>query len=146
MKVGRPHSIQKVFLEVNVNSEKYAYQIKDAIDDFLKDQLLPQLENYLESIGVGNERNLQIESLSISLSANKGLIIESSSGMASEISKQLKEQLDAVFVAYKTSESSQLGNQDLSLEAASLHTKTLLYFLKTGQFPWWIDDAAGKDV
>ena len=44
------HIINKVFLEVETNSNEVAHKLKDNLAVFFKHQVFPKIENYFENV------------------------------------------------------------------------------------------------
>jgi len=128
------HNIQKVFLEVNTQTSKKAYYLKDTIDDFLKEHLFPFIENYLNSLELDANINFQLENLQLSLSVKEDMKIE-------DMIPKIKKQLDQVFFSEKSNLiTSETTGSFKKINKSENNVNTLLYFLENGNYPWWVEN------
>lgn len=133
MKQSASNSIQKVFLEVNVGSTSVAYALKDRLEDFLRDEVFPYIESYFESLEMHPAEEVQIEHITLDLTADENPKI-------ADLVPQIKEQLEAVFVNNEQHGSRKSKTELKVVPALQKRAETLIYFLEHGTFPWWVED------
>lgn len=139
MKDEQSHSIQKVYLEITVGSTKQAYEVKDRIDDFLKDRLFPAIEAHLESLYQDSSVQLHAENITLDVNCNDPFDV-------ADITRQIQEQLDKTFVVDGGGHFSIPSDKQKHLSSSQQAEKTLLYFLEYGHYPWWIEDPSHPEV
>jgi Contractile injection system tape measure protein len=124
------HIINKLFFEVNTNSKKKAYYLKDNIDLFIKAELFPLLETYFDSLDKKNlGQSIQIEKLDFDLSVNPDLNFDDIKlDIINKFKEQVEEQIEKDFSS--TDEYSLVSNEEK-------HINGFLFFLETGTTPWW---------
>ena len=131
MNYKQEHIINKVILDVETNSKTVAYELKDNLDMFLKNEILPYLENYFDDT---SERFpgkiIQIDQLSVEINTKKTTDYIALKSKTKEI---LTEALGNILKQpiIKTNEHVRV----LDLEESN--TNTIIHFLKTGTLPWW---------
>lgn len=143
------HILHQINLELNVASEQTAFDLKNGLDRFFKDEFLPQAELLFEEI-IPSGQIIRYDSLDleINLDANESLQFANDS-----LINQLRTKLDLNIPNFSfqlprpgisnTQQNATSGaisenqsNQPLLAEPISDEENTLLYFLKTGQLPW----------
>ncbi|MBV1923927.1 MAG: hypothetical protein KUG68_07870 [Flavobacteriaceae bacterium] len=128
------HNIQKVFLEVNTQTSKKAYDLKDTIDDFLKEHLFPFIDGYFDSLDFNSNVSYQLEGLELSLSVHGDLKIK-------DMIPNLKKQLDKVFLTDNSNVLKLQSKKSFNkLSESENKVNTLLYFLEHGNYPWWVEN------
>ncbi len=132
------HIINKVFLEVNTNSSKEAFELKDNLGVFLKHQVFPSIESYFKKQSVALlGSTLRFNKIEINIDhADFGNL----QTIKSKILSQLKEKID------KTFQKGIDNNNDAELVIVSNNKSdmdTLIHFLKTGLQPWWKSNFSG---
>jgi len=132
------HIIQKVFLEVETNSAETAYDLKDNIEGFLNEKVFPIIEQYFEALGISFQETLQIQKLELNLFANNVDAIE-------DILPQITSQLKTVFESNnKLLNIKKSGFKKLKVKENDVNA--LIYFLKNGKLPWWIDTSINSKI
>jgi hypothetical protein len=124
------HSINKVFLEVNTNSKKQAYYLKDNIDVFIKTELFPLLENYFDTLDKKNPtHSIQIEKLDFDLSVHPDLDFDLIKlEVINRFKTQIEQQIEKGFSS--TDEYTLINNEEKQANG-------FFFFLETGTTPWW---------
>ncbi|MGY3794259.1 contractile injection system tape measure protein [Aquimarina sp. 433] len=133
------HIINRVLFEVNTADTKTAYYLKDHLDVFLKDSLLPTITSYFNSVQTFGDQILRFDTLRLDIDC-------------ANVKDQVQLQLDVVRAFQK-----KLGNMD---DKAFLDTKdapflrttkeksdvdAFFHFLKTGRNPWWDSEKKLED-
>ena len=128
---NKKHIINKVFFEVNTLDTKTAYYLKDNLDVFLKQSLLPTIQTYFDSITSVNNQIIRYDKLELNIDSK-------------DVKDQLRLQLDIIKSLQKElAVKKETKNFEEKEEAFSITNKeksdvdTFLYFLKSGQNPWW---------
>ena len=127
------HSIQKVFVEVNTKSKKVAEECKNTIEDFLQEEVFPEIEKYFNSQEIEYEAYIQqIENLNIEvdISTNNKSIKNNSTKRA--IKEQLITKLKAIF---KAPELHKVAIKKVTTSESKLDA--FFYFLQHGTTAWW---------
>ncbi len=126
------HNIDKVFLEVYTKNTGTANTIKDEINTFLEEEVLPDLERYFSSLEEEfGGQNIQIPKLNIDVTNADGfsdlstLKYKIKKNTEQAIQEVLKEKYD------KNSKRISITTQDES------NLQTFLHFLEHGTKPWW---------
>lgn len=129
------HTINKVLFEVNTADVKTAYYLKDHIDVFLKDSLLPTINSYFDSVQTFGNQILRFDTLRLDIDC-------------ANVKDQVQLQLDVVKAFQKKLENINLDTKDAPF---SLTTKeksdvdAFFHFLKTGRNPWWDSEKKLED-
>lgn len=131
--VAKEHTIQKVFVEVNTKSKKVAEEYKNTIEDFLQEEVFPEIEKYFNSQEIEYEAYIQqIENLNIEveISSNNKSINDNSTKR--EIKEQIITKLKAIF---KTPELHDIVIKKVTASESKLDT--FFHFLQHGTTAWW---------
>ncbi|MDE1206204.1 contractile injection system tape measure protein [Tenacibaculum larymnensis] len=131
--VAKEHTIQKVFVEVNTKSKKVAEEYKNTIEDFLQEEVFPEIEKYFNSQEIEYEAYIQqIENLNIEveISSNNKSINDNSTKR--EIKEQLITKLKAIF---KTPELHDIVIKKVTASESKLDA--FFHFLQHGITAWW---------
>lgn len=131
--VAKEHTIQKVFVEVNTKSKKVAEECKNTIEDFLQEEVFPEIEKYFNSQEIEYEAYIQqIENLNIEvdISTNNKSINDNSTKRA--IKEQLITKLKAIF---KAPELHKVAIKKVTTLESKLDA--FFYFLQHGTTAWW---------
>ncbi|WP_440068137.1 contractile injection system tape measure protein [Tenacibaculum discolor] len=131
--VAKEHTIQKVFVEVNTKSKKVAEECKNTIEDFLQEEVFPEIEKYFNSQEIEYEAYIQqIENLNIEIdiSTNNKSIKNNSTKRA--IKEQLITKLKAIF---KAPELHKVAIKKVTTSESKLDA--FFYFLQHGTTAWW---------
>ncbi|MCF6350623.1 MAG: hypothetical protein L3J23_06270 [Flavobacteriaceae bacterium] len=128
---NQKHIINKVYLEVNTNTKKVAYALKDKINVFLKQDIFPFIETYFEKI----ENSLPSEIIQIP-KLNLDLTISSKNNFE-ELKQTIKEQFvkkiqQKIIVTNKVS----INNDAIFTSKQENNLKAFLCFLEEGILPW----------
>ncbi|WP_264529083.1 contractile injection system tape measure protein [Flavobacterium sp. N502540] len=134
------HIINKLFLEVNTQSKEKAYYLKDHLDTFLKEELLPLLETYFDTLHTQIPLySIQIEKLDLNLSVAPELNFNA---LKLEILNQIQKQIDdQIQKGFPDTERYKLMNRE------EKNSDEFFVFLETGTSPWWVitsDNKYGK--
>lgn len=131
--VAKDHTIQKVFVEVNTKSKKVAEECKNTIEDFLQEEVFPEIEKYFNSQEIEYEAYIQqIENLNIEvdISTNNKSIKDNSTKR--EIKEQLITKLKAIF---KAPELHKVAIKKVTTSESKLDA--FFHFLQHGTTAWW---------
>ncbi|BFM43836.1 hypothetical protein CFS9_24770 [Flavobacterium sp. CFS9] len=125
------HLINKLFLEVNTQSKEKAYYLKDHLDTFLKEELLPLLETYFDTLHTQIPLySIQIEKLDLNLSVSPELNFNA---LKLEILNQIQKQIDdQIQKGFPDTERYKLMNRE------EKNSDEFFIFLETGTSPWWV--------
>ncbi|MGG6229317.1 contractile injection system tape measure protein [Tenacibaculum sp. SDUM215027] len=131
--VAKEHTIQKVFVEVNMKSKKIAEEYKNSIESFLQEEVFPEIEKYFNSQEIEYETYIQqIENLNIEvdISTNNKSINDNST------KREIKEQLiTKLKVILKTPELHDIVIKKVTASESKLDT--FFHFLQRGTTAWW---------
>jgi len=129
------HIINKVFLEVNTSSTKKAFDLKDNLGVFLKEQVFPSIENYFEAKSA-TYQNAVIRFNKLELRINH-IDLENLNNLKDHLIANLKKKIDealwSVSIITDKKESVIINNDKSDMDA-------LFFFLETGGKPWWKND------
>lgn len=138
MKKNNQHILQQVNIEINATSETKAFELKSNIDSFMKEELFPSIELLFDD-SVTPEEIRRFESIDLEVqmhpSDNLGVIKD-------QLIDQLHEKIDRIRIEFDRSDAS---NPETDVRHTNLSSKdqlsnlkgTFLYFLETGQLPWY---------
>lgn len=124
------HIIHRVNLEIEAPDLQTAHQVQEKALLLLKNEILPRLERYLDSLDTG-EKHFQLNQLNLDLKSIAGVNFEEE--FANDAVSVFREQLDArieTAIATKDEPAERINEEQASLEC-------FLYFLETGRLPWW---------
>ncbi|MHA7059791.1 contractile injection system tape measure protein [Aquimarina sp. M1] len=128
---SQKHIINKVFFEVNTSDTKTAYYLKDNLDMFLKQQLLPTLEAYFDSLTSKGNQIIRFDTLELNISS---IEVKDQVQLQLDIIKSLQKQV----LSYKGLKTSKIEGVSFSvMDKGKSDVETFFYYLKTGQNPWW---------
>ncbi len=151
MKNFNQHILHQINMEVNTSSERRAFSLKGDLDNFLKNDFLPQIEYLLDVIIPGNQ-TLRYNSLDLEIDLKP----EDSLQMAREmLINQLRSKLDSTVPDFSMPSSrltfedqtkdfsepdhSTKPGQPFVAEPLTDEEDSLLYFLETGLLPWFVN-------
>ncbi|MFD1614234.1 contractile injection system tape measure protein [Gelatiniphilus marinus] len=127
------HIINKVFIEFNTNSSKKAFALKDNLSAFLKQQLFPMIEQYFETKNaVLSDSTLRFNTIEIEINQSD---IENLNNLKTNIFNKLKEKIDSEI--QNAGNHTEDQNKLVVLSKNKSKLDTFLYFLQTGEKPWW---------
>ena len=130
MAVSNKHIINKVFLEVNTHSEKKAFYLRDHLDLFLKEELLPLLLSYFDSFNKALQNNtIQFEKLDLNLVVSEDFDFNE---IKSEFTQAIKEKIPKNFPEAKIP-----SKESTFVSSSKKQQNIFFHFLKTGSLPWW---------
>lgn len=160
MKINNRHILHRVNFDFNTSIKSLAFEKRSEIDSFLKDDLLPDIENLLEELASHKEIK-RFESIDLELNVNSVLdfsdikdrlikqlrgkienaesenfyLIENEPSSIRKIKGYEKQSLDTEFEPDKKLE---INNQK-STQPGQLQNmqNVFLYFLETGQLHWY---------
>lgn len=123
------HIINKVFLEVNTHSIETAYHLKDNLDVFLKETILPYLEAYFDTFQktMSPVDHLQIEKIAMDLSFGASLNF---TDLKEDIKRGIENELENI---RRTNIKKHLSSSEKRAE------NTFIHFFDRGMLPWWSD-------
>lgn len=132
------HIINKFFLEVNTTSKEQAYAIKDNLNQFLKEEVFPELEAYFGNIEkTMHASGIRIEKLNIDLNLKEGFkYSELKEKIVAEVGKTILEKIDGEITTGVSGEG--IDQSDgLFLGVTNTLVKSFFFFLEKGTLPWW---------
>ncbi|WP_025741546.1 contractile injection system tape measure protein [Aquimarina pacifica] len=137
---SKKHIINKVFVEVQTTSKSKAFEIKDRLDMFLKEQVFPELEKYFENLEELVEHNIiRIDRLELDMNVRPDFSYEDvQNAIVKSVGTQINEQVQS------KSKNMSLDHEDskVFLSERQSDVATFFYFLEQGVLPWWGDKKA----
>ncbi|MGJ8744941.1 contractile injection system tape measure protein [Polaribacter sp.] len=126
----QPHIIEKVIVDVTTKNKEVAFQIKDFINVFLKEEVFPSLEQYFESLESEFQgQTIQISKLNIDVNSTSD---HNFRALKEDLKKQAIKELKRVI------KSSEKDNENIRfLQVDKSEERALIYFLEKGIPPWW---------
>lgn len=157
MKKNNQHILQQVNLEINTTDEKTAFEIKSRIDSFLKDDLFPKVERLFDEMASPEEiqrfESIQMEfelkhAEDIDLLTEKFVSqirekLETADSEADDFNRDWDKAGNKSFLAENQEPEKPDGPaftapaKRVSIDAESNLKNTFIYFLETGQLPWY---------
>jgi hypothetical protein len=159
MKNFNQHTLHQINIEINTTHEPKAHELKNELNSFLKEALLPSVEHLLNELAAPNETK-RLDTINLEIDMKK---TETLSSTMSQIINQLRKKIAVVEVEF--SEPEDLRNQPARFnsskrekneintgasEASSLKQQktdlsrkrwdmegAFLFFLDSGQLPWY---------
>ncbi|MFC4635119.1 contractile injection system tape measure protein [Dokdonia ponticola] len=130
MILEQEHIINKVFLEVETHSSKVAHDLKDQLGMFLKEDILPYLENYFKSIEQQLPAEIvQIPQLTLDITVNSQ---DHFNALKTETKEKLVQKIAAILKA-----PSQATEEVVLINTQEHQARSLLFFIENGYTPWW---------
>lgn len=130
MILEQKHIINKIFLEVNTNSTAVAHDLKNRLGLFLKEDILPYLENYFKRIEQKLPAEIvQIPQLTIAIKATSQNDFKT---LKTDTKEKLVQKIDALLKA-----PSQATEEVILIHSQEHQTRSLLFFIEHGYTPWW---------
>ncbi|MDH7444134.1 contractile injection system tape measure protein [Aquimarina sp. 2201CG14-23] len=130
--IEQKHIINKVFFEVHTSDTKTAYDLKDNLDVFLKQNLFPTLQAYFDNIITEKDQIIRCDKLELELNAAN---IKDQVQLQLDIVKSLQKQL---ILNKESSYRDTIEDPSVSIiNKEKSDIQTFFYFLETGQNPWW---------
>ncbi|WP_298312675.1 contractile injection system tape measure protein [uncultured Aquimarina sp.] len=125
------HIINKFFFEVNTSNTKVAYDLKDNLDMFLKQSLLPTIKACFDSVASGKDHIIRFDKLELNIDSTD---VKDHVQLQLDIIKSLQKQL----ISKKESKTfTEKDSAFLITDKERSDVETFFYFLKSGQNPWW---------
>ncbi len=151
--------IQKLVLEIKVDTEEEAQKINDNINEFIESYLLPELEKQLNTIVENDNQqtiknDLIINKLNLTLNSN---VSNLNNNLCKNVGTQFKKELKKV-IAEASSKERDLNKNEIYnfvkqnskapffFNENSKQAAALLHFLKTGLRPWWADSKTMEGI
>ncbi|OAB78808.1 hypothetical protein ULVI_09515 [Cochleicola gelatinilyticus] len=133
--VAAKNIIHKMTIEVDTNSMSLGLQLKDDLPSFLKTHIYPELEHYFKTLAKESKAHtLRFSTLELDLSINA---TDALRDLQPILLKKVKEQIKS-----KIASEIQLPSQHVQrISEAGKLADAFLYFLKTGNYPWWFSEA-----
>ena len=128
--VAPKNIIKKVQIGVNTPSLANGMQLKDGLGDFFKEEILPEIDSYFNSLQKNNPKIIRIENISLEISIKKKDPLKDLKRL---IIKELKRTIN------KENILSPEWNDFKTTSPAQNEAESFLHFLKTGTLPWWFD-------
>lgn len=146
MKENKQHILHQVNVEINTNDETKAFEIKNQIDDFLKEELFPNIELLFDkSITPEEIRRFESIDLEVQMHSSDHLVV-----IKDQLISQLHAKIDQARIEFDRFNES-MRSENISEKPTNFdHSQTkmasndqfsnlkntFLYFLETGQLPW----------
>lgn len=145
MNFNNTHIIQKVNVEINMQDEVKAYELKNNISKLLNDKILPEIEKLFEN-EFSNEHTIRMDSLNINLAVDANSFEDSVQlDIVKELRKQIKEQ-KASPPSHPNSESkpAKQFSDNIKKPASGFQQSaglsddenSFIHFLQTGRLAW----------
>ncbi|TDQ22711.1 contractile injection system tape measure protein [Tenacibaculum caenipelagi] len=129
----KEHSIQKVFVEVNTKSKKIADEYKNSIENFLQEEVFPEIEKYFNSKELENEEFIQqVEILNIEVNVSNNNKTINFSSAKQEIKERIVKKLKAIF---RNPELHEVAVNTVPVIQSK--TDSFFHFLQYGTTAWW---------
>ncbi len=128
--VAPKNIIKKVQIGVNTPSLAHGMQLKDGLGDFFKEEILPEMDSYFNSLQKNNPKIVRIENISLEISI-KGK--DSLKDLKILIINELKKTINNENIL------SPEWNDFKTTSPAQNEAEAFLHFLKTGTLPWWFE-------
>ena len=144
------HIIQKVFLEINTNSVRHGYHLKDNMSEFLQEKVMPYIETYLAGIEdrLGGH-SLQLEKIAIDMDLEDPF--RSHEAILDAVTTQLEEQIKPLMENQQiydvSGNKNKLRGKDEIVREISgdafvprnvRELQSVIYFIRHGKRPWWL--------
>ena len=130
MILEQEHIINKIFLEVETNSTKVAHDLKDRLGMFLKEDILPYLEDYFKNIEQRLPAEIvQIPQLTLKINVNSQ---DNFNALKIDTKEKLVQKIDAILKA-----PSQATEEVVLINTQEHQERSLLFFIENGYTPWW---------
>ena len=131
MKQTQKHIINKLQVDIQTNNSRSAFDLKDNINGFLKDDILPFLESYFSTVEEDlHSQVIQIPYLSVDVDTSSTLNYKE---LKEDVKRALTSEIKKVVnLAHPHNEEAKLTTIESSKE------NTFLHFLETGTSPWWM--------
>lgn len=130
MIIEQQHIINKVFLEVDTNSATVAHNLKDRLDLFLKEDILPYLDTYFKSIEQTLPAEIvQIPQLTLDIKTTNHNDFKT---LKTATKEKLVQKIETLL---KTP--SQTTEEVILINSQEHQTRSLLFFIENGYTPWW---------
>ncbi|MFY9152172.1 MAG: contractile injection system tape measure protein [Prolixibacteraceae bacterium] len=140
MQNNNQHILHRVNLDITTNSEAQAFAIRKHIDEFLKEQLFPQIESLFDST-VSPDEIRRFGSLELSLHLKS---IDDMNSVKDHLVSQLHEKIE--FAASTMGKHAESRSMNLhSPDQKRNNENIFLNFLNTGQLPWFATPPAFRD-
>ncbi len=139
---GDTHIINRVFLEVQTDSTKKAYDLKDNLDMFLKESLFPHIENYFNEVMLSFPNQfLQLEQLTLDVKVSDDDDLSTvKRAIDEQLRKEIKKHINQEqYMSFNFSaEKGVIANEDsVFVNARGKRNQAFLHFLQTGKLPWY---------
>lgn len=148
--VVEQHIVEKVKVDIDVNSMELAEKVKSEINDFIKNEVLPIVEAYFVELNLPQElkeKVIQLDKVNLSVEASSWNT--NSVQMKQEVRKELERQMNPIIEDLKerglrNSSSVSEGYDKIREQEASVYSKeerilkSMFYFLDHGTLPWWV--------
>ena len=126
--VAQKNIIQKVQIAVNTASVSNGMKLKDGLAAYFYEEIFPEIDLYFNSLLNNEGKIFRIDTISLEININDK---DSLSILKELIIKELKSKID-----FSLNSRIPLENSIIKTAAQS-DTEALLYFLETGNLPWW---------
>lgn len=133
------HIIQKVFVEITVNSEKNAYYIKDDINSFLSIDVFPEIEKFINGMDTQLAgQTLQIPRLELNVNVSNSSL---NTHLKDKITQLFKEELSEINKSKDVfSKEAKDHSKPRHVQNREKMAEAFIYFLENGLMPWWNSD------
>jgi len=125
-----PHIIHRVNLEIEAPDLQTGNRIQEEAVLLLKNEILPELERYLDSLELGDEF-IQVNRLNLEMKNITDGHFESE--FAGYVLRVFSEKIEVSIAPQAADEDTKI----LRYTGEQLAFESFLFFLKTGRLPWW---------
>ncbi len=141
MSTESSHIVHKLFVEIETNSTKKGYALKDDAAGFISGSLSPALEELFEELEKKlNGKVLTLDKLSVDISAKTSDLTHGD--IERLICTSIQKEIDQALFREPDAEVEARIESMLLLPANKRHLQSVFHFLKTGTKPWWIPNNA----
>ncbi len=126
--------IEQLKVTVNTASERIAYNLKDNIETFLQEVLLPKLDAYINQNRLETVPEIILEQLHFTINP-------SALDLNFDIERQFLDQIESKLIPLLNSNTATKREtlSDSSVRTNANSEQAILEFLNTGRFPWWFN-------
>lgn len=141
------HIIHRVNLNINMQSEEEAFELRNNISSFLQNYLLPSVENYFNSLNINGEI-VRFDEVQLNVQVED---IQDVAEIKDKIISELQVKLDRYHFTTTASDSIHLPTtfiESSAVKTISIQSnleQLFLYFLKKGVLPWHAPENAIVD-
>ena len=149
--IGEQHIVEKLKVDVDVDSIELAEKIKSEINDFIQNEVLSIVESYFSTLDLPQELKGKVIQLDkVDLSIEPSSWNTNSANMKQEIRREVEKQMNPIIDDLKeknlkselslAKSYSDIEEQDVVVYSKEERVlKSMFHFLDHGTLPWWIN-------